>query len=364
MVGGVSRIKEQGVGATKALTMTRKKVKLAWIVNDSARKASLKKRKVGFLKKVSELTTLCGVSAFAIVYGPDDEEATVWPSRQVVQQLLARFQSVPDIERSRKMMNQESYLRERATKLLDRLRKQQRKNKEMEMGHLMQQIQQGRKLDELDMNEMTGLAWFLEQRMKESGKGTEYFLQSPLASSNFPPPESAAPAGKAPTEYFMWDQWFIDMMSQNENTAGSSSSIKSNMGLPPHACVGDPYENLGGGKGGIEMGLPHGNYKGSEMGGLPYGSLGFNTGVNDIGLLPNGSFGGDVGLGLPYHGNMNVSAGGNDIGLGMPHGNIGGSSAGSDMGLPQGFFGGSNAGSDAGGLPYDVTKPWLNFFSS
>lgn len=346
--------------------MTRKKVKLAWIVNDSARKASLKKRRVGLLKKVSELTTLCGVSAFAIIYGPDEEEAAVWPSRQVVQQLLARFQSVPEMERCRKMMNQESYLRERAAKLVDQLRKQQRKNKEMEMGHLMQQIQQGRKLDELEMSEMTGLAWFLEQRMKESGKRMEYFPENPLALGSFPTLESAVPAteGKTPTESFTWDQWFIDMVSQNENAAGSSSSssIRSYMGLPPHTYVGDPYGNLGGGRGGIEMGLPHGNYKGSEMGGLPYGSSEFNNiGVTDIGLLPHGSFGGDVGLGLPHHGNMNVSPGGSDMGIGMPRGNIGGgsSAAGSDMGLPQGFFGGSSAGSDAGGrLPYDATKPW------
>jgi hypothetical protein len=300
LVGGASRIKKQRVGATKALTMTRKKVKLSWIVNDSARKASLKKRRIGLLKKVSELTTLCGVSAFAIIYSPDDEEAAVWPSHQEVQHLLERFQSVPEIEQCRKMMNQDSYLRERTTKFLEQLRKQQRKNKEMEMGHLMQQIHQGRKLDELEMSEMTSLAWFLEQKMKDGGKMVEYFPQNPLAPGSFPPPESAAPAteGKTIIEGYMWDQWFIDMVSQNENVAGTSSGIRSNMGLPPqpHACVGDPYGNLGGGGGGIEMGLPHGNYKGSEMGGPPYGSFGFNIGVSDIGLQPHGSFGGDVGL--------------------------------------------------------------------
>ncbi|XP_059428481.1 uncharacterized protein LOC132162237 [Corylus avellana] len=353
--------------------MTRKKVKLSWIVNDSARKASLKKRRIGLLKKVSELTILCGVSAFAIIYGPGDKEAEVWPSHQEVQQLLARFQSVPEMEQYRKMMNQDSYLKERATKFREQLRKQQRKNKEMEMGHLMQQIHQGRKLDELEMSEMTGLAWFLEQKMKDGGKRVEYFPQNALAPSSFPPLESAAPAaeGKTPTEGYMWDQWFIDMVSQNENVAGTSSSIWSNMGLPPHAYVGDPFGNHGGGRDGIEMGLPHGNYKGSEMGGLPYGSFGFNIGVSDIGLQPHGSFGGigvggDVGLGLPYHGNMNVSDAANDMGLSMPHVNIGSSSGGSEMGLPQGFFGGGSiagTGSDAGELPYDATKPWPNFFS-
>ncbi|KAJ6749931.1 hypothetical protein OIU85_000547 [Salix viminalis] len=61
--------------------MARKKVKLMWIVNDAARKASLKKRRDGLLKKVSELTILCGIEAFVIIYCPDDPEPAIWPSR-------------------------------------------------------------------------------------------------------------------------------------------------------------------------------------------------------------------------------------------------------------------------------------------
>ncbi|XP_041023380.1 MADS-box transcription factor 50 [Juglans microcarpa x Juglans regia] len=379
--------------------MTRKKVKLMWIVNDSARKASFKKRRGGLLKKVSELTTLCGVSAFVIVYGPDDQEGAVWPSQQAVQQLLAKFQSVPDIERCKKMMNQETYLRERTTKVQDQLRKQQRKNKEVEVGHLIRQIQQGRKVEELEMNEMAGLAWMLEEKMKECRKRKECFEQVPHDPGSFPSPKSAAlvdemggmgggttaAQGKFPTESFMWDQWFIDMMRQNENAAGSSS-VKTDIGLSPHAYVGGPsgasdvglpYGNLGGSRGGIEMGLPLGNYsgssRGSEMGGLPYGSFGINSGASDIGQ-PHGNFGGigggggDIWLGQPYdqyRGNMRggSTAAASALGLGMPLGNPGSSSAaGVDAGLnPGALFGGSSAGSNAG-LPYDVTKPWPNIF--
>ncbi|KAM1087895.1 hypothetical protein ACFX2B_013233 [Malus domestica] len=63
--------------------MTRNKVKLAWIVNDNARKSSFKKRNACLVKKMSELTTLCDISAFVIVYGEDGEESTVWPDRKV-----------------------------------------------------------------------------------------------------------------------------------------------------------------------------------------------------------------------------------------------------------------------------------------
>ncbi|QCD98449.1 MADS-box transcription enhancer factor 2A [Vigna unguiculata] len=84
--------------------MTRKKVKLAFIVNDSARKATFKKRKKGLMKKVSELSTLCGIDACAIVYSPYDPQPEVWPSPMGVQRVLAKFRRMPELEQSKKMV--------------------------------------------------------------------------------------------------------------------------------------------------------------------------------------------------------------------------------------------------------------------
>ncbi|EOX99937.1 Uncharacterized protein TCM_008973 [Theobroma cacao] len=78
--------------------MTRKKVKLEWITNDNARRVSLKKRRLGLSKKMNELSTLCGVNACAIIYGPNEIELTVWPSHDVVQQQLTHFQSLSELE--------------------------------------------------------------------------------------------------------------------------------------------------------------------------------------------------------------------------------------------------------------------------
>ncbi|KAK5841176.1 hypothetical protein PVK06_010085 [Gossypium arboreum] len=61
--------------------MRRKKVTLAWISNDSARRASLKKRRLGLMKKMSELTTLCGSKACLIIYSLDESELMAWSSR-------------------------------------------------------------------------------------------------------------------------------------------------------------------------------------------------------------------------------------------------------------------------------------------
>lgn len=85
--------------------MTRKKVKLAYIVNDSARKATFKKRKRGLMKKVSELSTLCGIEACAIVFSPYDAQPELWPSPIGVQRVLSQFKKMPEMEQSKKMVH-------------------------------------------------------------------------------------------------------------------------------------------------------------------------------------------------------------------------------------------------------------------
>ncbi|KAB2089817.1 hypothetical protein ES319_A03G086500v1 [Gossypium barbadense] len=54
--------------------MIRKKVKLAYITNDSSRKATYKKRNKGLMKKMSELNILCGIDNVAIMYSPYESQ--------------------------------------------------------------------------------------------------------------------------------------------------------------------------------------------------------------------------------------------------------------------------------------------------
>ena len=93
--------------------MTRKKVKLAFILNNASRKATYKKRKKGLLKKVHELSTLCGIPAGAIIYSPYDPTPEVWPDADGIQQVIAAFRSLPELERHKNMVNQEEYLKQR-----------------------------------------------------------------------------------------------------------------------------------------------------------------------------------------------------------------------------------------------------------
>uniref|UniRef100_A0A2C9V9H6 MADS-box domain-containing protein n=1 Tax=Manihot esculenta TaxID=3983 RepID=A0A2C9V9H6_MANES len=413
--------------------MTRKKVKLVWIVNDAARKASLKKRRVGLLKKVSELTTLCGVNAFAIIYSPDEPEPMVWPSPPEVEQLIMRYESIPEVERCKKMTNQESYLKERMAKSQEHCRKNHMKNREYELVYLMDRLRRDNEMDSFEVTELQAFIWLLEEKMRELRKRSEYFQQvPPLPSYPFPPPPPLplpmSPHGDVimeemgqegggggsggelmrfnPQEALMWDQWFIDMMNNNENIAGGGSGTNLPQGLN--------FPGFPGGGGGFDMGVYPGRFGDSSAGnivgmGLPQGNmnigmnpfeLGMPPYVNPFGLglhPPPQNFAGSnstnvFGLGLPPPPpppeNFAGSSSANIFGLGPPPPhpeNFAGSSsanvfglglpprppapapdsttgesptaAGGDLGLP-GFL---PAGTDTG-MPFDPTKPWPHNF--
>ncbi|GFY89127.1 AGAMOUS-like 80 [Actinidia rufa] len=158
--------------------MTRKKVKLAFITNDSARKATFKKRKKGLMKKVSELSTLCGIDACAIIYSPYETQPEVWPNTVGAQRVLAQFKRMPEMEQSKKMVNQESFIRQRITKANEQLKKQQKENREKEMTEVMYQCLTGRGLNNLGMADLHDLGWLIDQNLKEISKKIEALKKS------------------------------------------------------------------------------------------------------------------------------------------------------------------------------------------
>ncbi|KAJ4877898.1 Agamous-like MADS-box protein AGL80 [Raphanus sativus] len=113
--------------------MARKKVKLAFIVNNSLRKATYKKRKRGLLKKVHEISTLCGINAGAIIYSPYDPTPEVWPSVEGMNQVIAAFRNLPEIDRHNNMVNQREFIQQRITKADKLMRKQKKDNREVKL---------------------------------------------------------------------------------------------------------------------------------------------------------------------------------------------------------------------------------------
>ncbi|XP_047309938.1 agamous-like MADS-box protein AGL80 [Impatiens glandulifera] len=177
--------------------MTRKKVKLAYITNDSARKATFKKRKKGLMKKVSELSTLCGIDACAIIYSPYEPQPDVWPNGPGVHRVLSQFKRMPEMEQSKKMVNQEGFIRQRIMKANEQLKKQHRDNREKEMTEVMYQCLSGSDMQNLGLGDLHDLGWIIDQNLKEIYKRIEDIKKTTNYSS---PPLAQAPGPMAPTK--------------------------------------------------------------------------------------------------------------------------------------------------------------------
>ena len=150
-------------------------MKLAFILNDAARKATYKKRKKGLLKKIDELSTLCGIEACAIVYSPYEPQPKIWPSPWGVQNVLSKFRTMPEMEQSKKMMNQETFMNQRVMKAKEQVKKQQKDNKEKEMALLMFQCLNAGKIMDNNMSvvDVNNLAWLIDQNLKDIGRRLE-----------------------------------------------------------------------------------------------------------------------------------------------------------------------------------------------
>ncbi|KAJ4846768.1 hypothetical protein Tsubulata_035281 [Turnera subulata] len=176
--------------------MTRKKVKLAFIVNDAARKATFKKRKKGLMKKMDELTTLCGIEACAIVHSPYEAEPDTWPSPDGVQNVLAQFRQMPEMEQGRRMVNQEGFLRQRITKADEKLKKQCKDNREKEVTHAMFQILAGNQsLQQLTTLDLSDLMWMINHYLKDVTNRCDT-----LRNGGVPPPPLSPPAPSQPLQ--------------------------------------------------------------------------------------------------------------------------------------------------------------------
>ncbi|KAL9685885.1 hypothetical protein QQ045_023339 [Rhodiola kirilowii] len=165
--------------------MTRSKVKLAYIINASARRTTYRKRKVGLLRKMSEISTLCDVEACSIIYSPFEAQPVLWPaSDDDVHRVLTRFRMIPEEEQSKKMVNQVTFLGDRIMKIKDQLKKQLKDSRENEMAEVMFQILVGQfDLRRLSMTDYNDLAWLIDRHMREMDICSEKLRKSDEAAN-------------------------------------------------------------------------------------------------------------------------------------------------------------------------------------
>ncbi|KAK1272933.1 Agamous-like MADS-box protein AGL80 [Acorus gramineus] len=112
--------------------MARKKTKMAYITDDANRRRTFAKRKKGLLKKVSELSVLCGVPACALVTAPGDPNHDIWPSIVGADALISQLKGLPAPDQDKRSLDQEKYLARTVSRLRDQLRKVEKENQEAE----------------------------------------------------------------------------------------------------------------------------------------------------------------------------------------------------------------------------------------
>ncbi|XP_058768465.1 agamous-like MADS-box protein AGL80 [Vicia villosa] len=146
----------------------RRRVKLAFMVNDSARKITYTKRKKSLIKKIDEITTLCGIEACAIVYSDFHSEPEIWPSPWEVQRVVTKFRSYSDFEKGKKMLNQESFLMQRIVKSQEQLAKLQKSNWEVEKSLILFQcLGKENFIDTLNTNALNDLAYDINEKLEK-----------------------------------------------------------------------------------------------------------------------------------------------------------------------------------------------------
>uniref|UniRef100_A0A0D9UZV4 MADS-box domain-containing protein n=1 Tax=Leersia perrieri TaxID=77586 RepID=A0A0D9UZV4_9ORYZ len=145
-----------------------KKIVLDRIANDATRRATFKKRRRGLMKKASELSTLCDVEACLVVFGEGEVEPEAWPSQEDARSVLDRFRALPETEQSKKMMNQEDFLRQRIAKLQDQVAKAVRENRERENKLLLHDALAGKLggYESLTVEQLTSLDCAVNDKLR------------------------------------------------------------------------------------------------------------------------------------------------------------------------------------------------------
>ncbi|KAB1224844.1 Agamous-like MADS-box protein AGL80 [Morella rubra] len=107
----------------------------------------------------------------------------VWPSPLGVQRVIATLKKLPEAEQSKKMVNQESFLRNRITKAEEQLRKQQRENRERKMTQVMYRSLVGEGLQNLSVVDLNELGWLIDSNIREIEEAIKSFRDK------MPPPQ-------------------------------------------------------------------------------------------------------------------------------------------------------------------------------
>lgn len=174
------------------------------------------------MNRVSESGNRCGVSASVFVCSLDGNKLVFrTPPRSKVERHLRQHRIIREMERSRKTMNQERYLKERNANLVQQKQRLMKENKGSENIHLLRQFHMsGKTTNGFTTSEMHRLSYYVQEGKKEIKKRIEFLEQanSALRSGHAPLPIEGSVGKKEMTLEGKGGN------SQNKRSIGDASS--------------------------------------------------------------------------------------------------------------------------------------------
>ncbi|XP_045824915.1 agamous-like MADS-box protein AGL80 [Trifolium pratense] len=145
------------------------KVKLAFITHNTKRKAAFRKRKIGILKRLNEITTLCGIEACGILYDNNNPQPVVWPTDSGAKSVLSRFASLPESEQSNNKVNQEDFLWKRIEKDFEKLKKEREETRKNVMAIIINHYIYTKEFNgnSMSKNDLNDMSCFIDENLKE-----------------------------------------------------------------------------------------------------------------------------------------------------------------------------------------------------
>ncbi|CAM8962171.1 unnamed protein product [Rhodiola kirilowii] len=171
--------------------MARKKVQLAWIENQTARKATLRKRRENLIKKVKEISVLAGTDCCGIILSPFEGDPPLFYPL-TINEIVGRYFELPEIDQFKRMVSIESYMKDEITKLKETLQKERRNVREVEVSYTMNSIHtHGRSIETMSSDETSELFWYFEQVKKKCELRMNSLEDDPNNNNNEPPEPAA-----------------------------------------------------------------------------------------------------------------------------------------------------------------------------
>ncbi|XP_073152796.1 agamous-like MADS-box protein AGL80 [Henckelia pumila] len=209
--------------------MPKKIIKHEKIPDEKQRKKVYKNRSEGLLKKVSELSILCGIDAAVVIHKRDENNATLWPSPELYMERMHKFLSFSSVERDRKMVTHDKFLDQRVVDESKNLFKAQKTNEILEGELVTDELINGKisyeQLDLIHMNNMNSLADEMLESMdkiiydNDQLASEQYHEQKQLASSYVMPPP--VPNLSPLEDLLSWsDTWLDDHLMMSEQSGG------------------------------------------------------------------------------------------------------------------------------------------------